>query len=649
MKTKLLLSFIFCTVALGTYAVTPPPCQGGCSFTSNNPTPGSNNGSIAITYPACATVIILREGFGNGGNIIATVNLAGQPNPYTFNGLAGGNYHYDVNSSGGQCNSNVSLSAPPCNLSATVTAGGPTSFCPGGSVILSSNTGNSYNYLWSNGATTSSTTVSAGGSYYITISQGNNGQCAATSNVIVVTVYPNEVPQITPDGDTEFCEGGSVNLTSSAGSAYSWTNGATDQTINVSTSGDYSVTVTNEFGCVNTSAATTVTVNPTPDAEVLPDGPTEFCDGGSVTLSANSGDGYSYLWSNGSEEQSITVSESGDYSVTVTNEYGCSATSETLTVTVYPNPSGDVEASGPLAFCDGGSVDLTAVASGDGYSYSWSNGAITQSITVSAGGTYSVTVTSDHGCSTTSSDYTVTVWSNPVVFLGSPITLFYGYAPNESVTIEPTIGGGAAPYEVSWSPSQTITATEDNVGTSVVVTATVTDANGCTGSGSVTVSFVDARCGHNNDKVLVCHLPPDNPANAHTICVGASAVADHLSHGDYLGECSGSGKTDEDDDEGTIASTDYFESTMSVYPNPFVDGLNFTMQLPSNTKVTVIIYDSKGTQVAMPYNGSVSGQFNLRWNASELATGVYIAKVITPEQVFVELNSFTLYSLHKSA
>ena len=634
MKTKLLLLLLLCTSAIGAFAV--PPAS--CSYSSTNPTPGFNNGTITVNYPAGAGSIIFRSGNGNSGPILSSPAVGPGAGSYTFSGLAAGNYHYDVRNSGGanlpgqDCGSNVSLTSPPCNLTATATAGGPTSFCSGGSVTLSSNTGNSYSYLWSNGATTSSIVASGSGSYYVTI---NHGNCSAVSNVIVVTVYPNPVAEISADGPTSFCDGGSVTLTSSPGSAYLWSNGSTDQSINETEGGDYSVTVTNEYGCSASSSATTVTVWPTPTAEALPDGPTEFCEGGSVTLSANSGDGYTYVWSNGATDQSITVSESGDYSVTVYNEYGCSATSEAVTVTVWPNPSGDVEASGPLSFCDGGSVDLTAVASGDAYSYSWSNGAITQSITVSASGTYNVTVTSDHGCSTTSADYEVTVWSNPVIFLGAPITLYYGYASQESVTIDPTIGGGTPPYEVTWDPSQTITASESDIGKVITVTATVTDANGCTGTGSVTVSIVDVRCGHNNDKVLVCHVPPDNSENAHTICIGASAVADHLSHGDYLGECSGSGKTDDEGGRG-ISSTEYFESNVSVFPNPFKESLTFNMQLPDNTKVTVIIYDNKGTQVAVPYNGIVSGDFNLRWNASELATGIYIAKVITPEQVFVE-------------
>src|SRR5207247_64985 len=137
-------------------------------------------------------------------------------------------------------------------------------------------------------------------------------------------------------------------------------------------SGSYSVTVTGANGCSATSAATTVTVNPLPTPSVTASGPTTFCAGGSVTLTASSG--ASYLWSTGATTQSITVVSSGSYSVTVTDANGCSATSDGITVSVDPLPTPSIAASGPTAFCSGGSVTLTASS---GASYLWSTGATT--------------------------------------------------------------------------------------------------------------------------------------------------------------------------------------------------------------------------------------------------------------------------------
>jgi len=114
--------------------------------------------------------------------------------------------------------------------------------------------------------------------------------------------------------------------------SYAWSNGANTPTIIVSTSGSYNVTVTDANGNTGISNTITVTANPAPSATITVSGSTNFCPGGSVTLTANTGT--SYAWSNGAQTQSINATTSGSYSVTVTNANGCSATSAPVTVNV---------------------------------------------------------------------------------------------------------------------------------------------------------------------------------------------------------------------------------------------------------------------------------------------------------------------------
>ncbi|HEY2094264.1 MAG TPA: hypothetical protein VGJ81_20540, partial [Thermoanaerobaculia bacterium] len=194
----------------------------------------------------------------------------------------------------------------------TITASGPTTFCAGGSVTL---TAPSYaTYLWSNGATTQAITVNSSGNYSVTVTDANG--CSGTSAATGVTVNPLPTPAISSSGATTFCAGGNVTLTASSASSYLWSTGATTQAIAVNASGNYSVTVTDANGCTASSAATAVTVNPLPAPAITASGPTSFCTGGSVTLTASAA--ASYAWSNGATTQSITVSASGSYSVTVT-------------------------------------------------------------------------------------------------------------------------------------------------------------------------------------------------------------------------------------------------------------------------------------------------------------------------------------------
>jgi large repetitive protein len=380
---------------------------------------------------------------------------------------------------------NVTMKPKPV---ATVTASGPTTFCEGGSVTLTAPA--SASYLWSNGATTQSTTVSASGSYEVTVT--NAGGCSATSAPTTVTVNPAPATSIMPSGPTTFCAGGNVTLMANSASSYLWSNGATTQSITVDGSGSYSVTITDANGCSATSAPTTVTVNPTPAATITASEPTTFCQGGSVTLTTSSG--ASYIWSTGETSQSITVDRSGNYSVTVTGANGCSATSASTTVTMNPLPAAEITASGPTTFCADGTVTLTASSAA---SYLWSNGATTQSITTSANGHYSVTVTNAGGCSKTSAPVIVTAHPEVTGWLSVYETACLG--SERPASAQAIVGGAYVDATYVWSISGgTIT---QNSGKNIMfraesdplmVTVVITDANGCSVTKSKSV-FVTSQ------------------------------------------------------------------------------------------------------------------------------------------------------------
>ncbi|HLP72987.1 MAG TPA: hypothetical protein VK155_08810, partial [Bacteroidales bacterium] len=232
-----------------------------------------------------------------------------------------------------------------------------------------------------------------------------------TSAAITVTVNLLPAVIITPSDPTTFCQGGSVTLASSAGTSYLWSTGEAIQSITITATGSYSVTVTDANGCSATSAPTVVTVNPLPIATITPAGPTTFCQGGSVILTSSPAN--SYLWNSGETTQSITVAATGSYSVTVTDVNGCSAASTSTDVTVNTLPIATITPAGPTTFCQGGSVTLTSSA---GISYLWSTGETSQSITVTVTGSYSVSVTDVNGCSAASAPTPVTMHLLPAVY-----------------------------------------------------------------------------------------------------------------------------------------------------------------------------------------------------------------------------------------
>jgi hypothetical protein len=146
-------------------------------------------------------------------------------------------------------------------------------------------------------------------------------------------------PTISPSGSAGICPGKTITLTSSAAAGYSWSTGATTQAIVVSAAGSYSVATIDSRGCMATSAPTVVTVYPAPTVPTIsPSGPTRFCSGGSVTLTASSA--ASYRWSTGSTSQSIVVTDTGNYTVTTTNGDGCEATSAPTNVVRVVPPAG---------------------------------------------------------------------------------------------------------------------------------------------------------------------------------------------------------------------------------------------------------------------------------------------------------------------
>ena len=199
-----------------------------------------------------------------------------------------------------------------------------------------------------------------------------------------------------------------------------------------------------------------------PTATITPNGNTTICSGGFVQLTASTGD--SYLWSNGETTQTITATQAGQYTVTVTNNNGCSDVSDPVTVTVNPTPNSGVSVSGATTFCSGGSVTLTSQASSG--SYLWSNGEITQSITVNQTGNYSVTVT-DNGCSATSGVTAVTVNQTPTATITPPGNTTFcqgGFVVLQAAgggTYQWNTGSQASSINVSQSGTYTVIVTEN--------------------------------------------------------------------------------------------------------------------------------------------------------------------------------------------
>jgi RHS repeat-associated protein len=389
----------------------------------------------------------------------------------------------------------------------TITAGGATTFCSGGSVTLSSKAENTY--LWSNAATTQSVSITSSGTYLVSVTA--NG-CTAVSNSTVVTVNSNPTaPTITPSdssgttyNDGIICIGAHVSLQSSAATSYAWSTGATMQMLSgltPSSNTTYSITITNANGCT-ASTSSTVTVNSLPSASATSNSP--VCAGQALNLTGGANGLTSYAWSGpssfSSSSQSLTVSSSatsvmaGTYSITATNSNGCSASVST-SVTVNSVPTVSASSNSPV--CAGQTLNLTGGASGlttyawsgpSSYSSSTQSPTISSSASTAMSGTYNITVTNGNGC-TASSNTSVTVNANPAV---PTITAgdSSGLAYNDGIICS----GASASLQSSvshaylWSTgdsTQVVNGLAPRANAAYSVT--ITDVNGCKSSNSYTI------------------------------------------------------------------------------------------------------------------------------------------------------------------
>jgi len=446
-----------------------------------------------------------------GSTIVSGSNTASIIVDYGLTAVSGNVTVTGVNSCGGSTTSTLAIVVHPMPPTPAIAAGGPVTFCEGGSVTLTASP-SGYNYLWSpGGQITQSIVVTSSGSYSVVLSDAF-GCGSFASNVINVTVYLKITPVITAGGPTTFCAGGNVVLSAPAGAGYTylWSNGATAKDITVSTAGSYNVVITDANGCVSYPSNTIlVIINPLPPAPVVTaGGPITFCAGGSVTLSTPVVGGYTYLWSDGETTPSIIVTAQGAYSVVVTDSHNCtSLSSNIITVTVNqlpPTPS--ITPTGPINLCQGGSVDLTSSPAPSGGGYLWSTTETTQTITVNTAGSFTVTVSDASGCqSLPSAAVVTTIQPLPASNAGPDAT-----ACSSVYTIT---GASAANYSlISWSGSGTGTFTNGNT-LSPAFTPSVADMN----AGSVTLVMTVTGilpCTGTAVDAMVLSLPPLLTASA---------------------------------------------------------------------------------------------------------------------------------------
>ncbi len=319
--------------------------------------------------------------------------------------------------------------------------------------------------------------------------------------------------------------------------------------------------------------------------------------------------------------------------ISYTSSNGCIATKS---LTIYSSPS--VSATTTNVTCNGGNNgNITTSISGgtSGYSYLWSNSATTTGLSSLSAGTYSVTVTDAHSCTTTGS-YTLTqpsatsasitiTPSNTTFTGGDNHNIYLGYGP-QSAAITASATGGSG-YTYSWSSATYLSSTSVSNPTFTptaaghyTYTCTVTNSGGCTSKGTVAFCVVDAADHSHSGKVLICH------DGSSTLSISSNAVDAHLTnHGDHLGVCyGGCGTGAKQSNPG--AQTVIMENgiTVTAYPNPFNDDMHVKLETEFAELASVTVYDLTG-RVLEQKNDQDPGTEIIVGNS--LKNGMYILEI----------------------
>jgi hypothetical protein len=438
--------------------------------------------TFTTTSPAC-------NGWTNGS---VTANVSGGTQPYTYawsNGFSGpsiqgigaGNYSVTVTDANGTKGSGTVTLAQPDPLAVSISL---SNVCSGNGNATATVTGGTgaYTYAWDNGAASASVTGLSSGLHCLTVTDAKGCQkvaCVTVPAKMVLNLYVQGLACF------NFCDASvEAIVTGGAGPfTYSWSNGANGSVNENLGPGDYSVTVTDANGC--TVSGTATVGNPVQiNIQFSVTNPACGSGGtGSVTATVSGGVApHSYLWSTGATSSSVSGLAPGTYSLTVTDFLGCTESKSVSIIEVS-----DLHISLQATASSGcGAYDGTASVTTSGgtapFTYKWSTGASTASISGLAPGTYGVTVTDANGCGA----------SNQITVSGTPAIMMMimgvnsGCAANGSANAMVTPGSGTPPFSYLWNTGATTSIINNlSPGTYKV---TVTDAAGCTKTDQVTVT-----------------------------------------------------------------------------------------------------------------------------------------------------------------
>jgi len=454
------------------------------------------NQSPSVTANISAFTNVSCHGGSNGS---ATVSGAGGNGTFSYlwsngettasvTGLAAGTY-VAVVTDGENCTASVSATiTQPNALLANASATGETANGANNGTATANPSGGTpgYTYAWSNGGTTQTITNLAPGSYTVNVTDMNG--CTAIQTVTVnafgcslqaLDTFKNVTCNGAHDGTATVTLTGATNPVS-----YAWSNGASTQSVSNLAPATYTVSILDGNNC---PAVLSITIAEPPvlSANTSATGVTaNGATDGTATANPTGGTpGYSYLWSNNETTQTITGLAPGAYTVVVTDDNDCTST-QTVNVAAF-NCALSAVISSANVLCFGAADGQATIAVSNGtlpYTYLWSNGSTTQTVTNLAAGTYTAIATDAAGCVIAQS---VNI-TQPAPLVATLISVQNVLCPHDmNGGAEIAVTGGTQPILITWPGGNM-----GNLGVGSY-TVSVTDANNCTTTVSFTIIATD--------------------------------------------------------------------------------------------------------------------------------------------------------------
>ncbi len=443
----------------------------------------------SITDPNCGASNGIIDLSVTGGDPAYSYVWSNGATTEDLNGISAGGYVVTITDAIG-CTEihpyNISESGGPL-ITAVVTD----VVCPGdvnGEIDITVAGSGPFFYSWSTGSTLEDLTGLAAGTYnvFVTDNAGCQGSESYTINEPLPISGSVSITHITCNGDND----GAIDISYTGGTipyTYVWSNSDTTEDISGLAGGTYTVTITDNNGCVFVSPGFTV-IDP-PVVTINETHQDITCNGdndGSIDITVTGGTpGYTYSWApGGMTSEDLSGLSGGTYTVTVTDANGCTATSS---ITILEPAVLMANVSSTSITCNG-TCDGTATAAPTGgtapYTYGWSNGATTAGITGLCAGTYTVIVTDANGC--TAVDSVAITQPNAInANIGSTTNVTCFGLCDGSATVN--VIGGTPSYTYLWNTVPAQTGQTASGLCSGNYTVTVTDANGCTAAASVTI------------------------------------------------------------------------------------------------------------------------------------------------------------------